>query len=56
VSLSARPTIQRHLGDAFGWLCERALLALIGLAILRSRAIRRSCEADASPKSVGVAD
>jgi apolipoprotein N-acyltransferase len=54
VRLSARPTIQRQLGDAFGWLCVLALIALIGLGVLRSRATHG--QADAIPKSGGISN
>ena len=55
VRLSARPTIQRQLGDAFGWLCLIALVALIFLGILRSRALRRGQDEDAITKGSGIA-
>lgn len=54
VRLSARSTIQRHLGDAFGWLCLLALVALIGLGILRSRALRRGRDEDPISQSGGI--
>ena len=35
--LSARPTVQRFIGDAFGYLCVLGLIALISLGIFRGR-------------------
>lgn len=35
VQLSARPTLQRHLGDGFAWLCGLALVGLIALRLIR---------------------
>jgi apolipoprotein N-acyltransferase len=39
--LSARPTVQRLIGDAFGYLCALALVALVGLGIMHSRSANR---------------
>lgn len=52
---AARPILKRKIGAALGWLCLLALLALIGLGILRSRMIRRGREVDAILKSGGIA-
>lgn len=35
VHLATRPTLQRHLGDSFAWLCGLALVGLIGLRLVR---------------------